>query len=209
MNHTWTILFKGEWLKKEEVTVDWDILLNINEPIRNTIGSEDIWIRFFTNLALKLFPGVGNEIWFLLLDHLLLKPVFEAIIVDKSHGSTALTWIEKRVLRSGMIVPTNFTMNVWVLRWIDDTTVDIYSLLFKFFIQRVIWKIMGHFFLRSMTRTTILLITLTVTSLLIVWWLTFPQILMTFRSIHYIFLCAACLTWKPCPVIFDIKFDST
>ena len=94
MNHPRAILFESQTLQKEIVSVLGNVLLHIDKSVRYAIGSENIWIWFFADLALKLLPSVGDQVLFLFLGHLLLEPVLEALIMNEPDRAITLTTIE-------------------------------------------------------------------------------------------------------------------
>lgn len=71
-----------------------DVLLNINQSIREAPRLENIGIRFLADLALKLLPSVAYQIGLLPFDHFLFQPVLETIVVDVLARSSTLTRIE-------------------------------------------------------------------------------------------------------------------
>ena len=69
-------------------------MLYIDESVRYAIRSENIWIWFFADLTLELLPGIGDQVLFLLLGHLLLEPVLKALIMNEPDRSITLATIE-------------------------------------------------------------------------------------------------------------------
>lgn len=67
---------------------------------------------------------------FLLFLHLLFQPVLETFIMNKSHWSITLARVQEWILRCLLISPAHFTLDI-ALSWIDYSTVDFDSLLWK------------------------------------------------------------------------------
>jgi len=137
MNHSWWVFFKGKGLEQEEVSIRWQILLYIYQPVWDVVGSEDIRVWLFADFALKLLPGVRYEILLFFFCHFLLEPVFEALIMDISHWSIALATIEKRVFYCGCIVPANFALNIRACNRVDHSAIDLDCFLLEFFSKRI------------------------------------------------------------------------
>jgi len=121
-----------------------DIRLDINQTIWNTIGSKHIRIWFFAKLTFELFPAVWYQVGFFFLCHLLFEPILQALVMNISHWAWTLTTVEKWILSSRGVVPTNLTLNIIRGRWIDDTTINFDNLFFKFLVKGIEWSIMLH-----------------------------------------------------------------
>lgn len=127
----------------------WNIWLNIYQTIWNTIWSKDIRIWFLAKFTLKLFPAIRYQVSFFFLGHFLFQPIFQALVMNISNRSRAFTTIEKWILSSRSIIPTNLTLNVIRWRWINNSTVNLNHLFFKFLIEWIKWSVMSHLFLWS------------------------------------------------------------
>ena len=87
MDYTAGIFFESERLKPEEVFFFWNIHIYEAETVAVRFKHVGVWC--LTNLALKLFPHVGDLVRLLLDCHFLLQPKLEAFVVDKAHRSVA------------------------------------------------------------------------------------------------------------------------
>jgi hypothetical protein len=98
-----------------------------------------------------LLPCVGNQVGLFFFGHLLLEPILKALVMDVPHRSITLATIEQWVLRSRGIVPTHFALDIWASLWVDYSTINFYSFLFKLISKRVKRMVMVHaLFLRSL-----------------------------------------------------------
>jgi hypothetical protein len=93
-----------------------------------------------------LFPAVWYQVGFFFLCHLLFEPILQALVMNISYWTGTLTTVEKWILCSRGVVPTNLTLNIIRGRWINDTTINFYNLFFKFLVKGIKWSIMLHLF---------------------------------------------------------------
>lgn len=150
MDHPRTVFLKGEWLQHQVVAVSGYVRLHIRQSVRNTIWSEHIGVWFLADFALELFPSVGNEVFVLLLYHLLLEPKLEALIMNETHWAVALARVEQWIFDRGGIVPAYLALDVWVVRRIDDTAVYFDGFLLEFLIEWVQGVVIDEIFLRRL-----------------------------------------------------------
>ena len=121
MNYSWRIFLKSKWLEPQKITWLW--YFNIDQPIFSTIRSKNVWIRFFAYLTFKLFPCIGITMFFTLKLKFLLKPMFQAIVMDIANWPITFATAQKRIFRSLLISPANFTLNFF---WLSHSTIDFY-----------------------------------------------------------------------------------
>ena len=126
VNHSTRILFEGERFEPEEVFLFWDI--NVDQSVADPIRLEDIWVRRLADLALELLPHVRDLVRLLFDLHLLLQPVFEAIIMDIAHGTITFTGVQQRISAGLLSTPANLTLNLAVVA-IYHSAVDLNILL--------------------------------------------------------------------------------
>ena len=121
-----------------------NVRFNINQTIWNTIGSKHIRIWFFAKLTFELFPTVWYQVGFFFLCHLLFEPILQALVMNISNWACTWATVEKWILSSRGVVPTNLTLNIIRGRWINDTTINFDNLFFKFLVKGIKWSIMLH-----------------------------------------------------------------
>jgi len=129
--------------------------------------------------------------------------------MDEAHRTITLAWVQQGILFGGAIVPANFTLNIRAELWIYNATVDLNSLLFKFFNQRVERLVFSHLFVGSLFTASIYCLTL---SMVLRKFFFFHKFLWIGAWINlvilWIFFRAA--RWdKFGPIILDVEFNPT
>ena len=138
MDHAWRVLFKSERFEPQEVAFSWNV--NVNKLVPTAVTFEHIRVRFLANLTLELLPQVRNLVRFLLGRHLLLKPKFEALVVDKADRAVAPTRVKERIFARLLITPAHFALDFSAvgLDRLNYSTVNFDCFLFIEFVFAVI-----------------------------------------------------------------------
>ena len=137
MDHPRGVLLEGEALKQQIVLVGRDVRLDVDEAIADPVALEDVGVWLLADLALKLLPGVADQILFLFFDHFLLQPMLEALVVDEPDRAVAHAAVEERVLACGRVFPADLALHV-VLGGVDDAAVDLDRLFLELLAQAVL-----------------------------------------------------------------------
>ena len=137
MDHPRTIFLKSQRLEEQEILIIRNVLFHIDESVRNAVWSEDVWVGLLADFALELFPGIGDQVFLLLLGHLLLEPVLQALVVDVPHWTITLAGIQERILSGRGVVPTDLALNIWTGFGVHNPAVNFDRLLLELVSERV------------------------------------------------------------------------
>jgi len=131
VDHPGTVLLESQRLQQQVVLVFWDVVLDVDQPVLVVVGLEDVRVRLLADLALKLLPSVGYQVLVFFLLHLLLQPVFEAVVVDVSDRPITLAGIQEGILDGGVGLPADFALDISVAL-VCSSALNLDALLFEF-----------------------------------------------------------------------------